>query len=233
MELDSESELGLWHQPFPNEKGNNTAFGLEECIMQSRDCPPRLAREGIKTIEVKKKMNNIYEIVDTYNDEIIGIYPTEEEAENSIYSSSIYERISEAGSDRPTFEEFIIRERKMGMKGDVPPKTLSQLTREYAYDDKLGEFVWTFIDLVNSKSLFSKRIKNLELRSCNEYLSQKRPHTTAEIVMWGGNACITIASWKRSDLKFVGNRILMLESAEPFWELAILGQNKLIANESK
>lgn len=47
-------ELGHWHQPFPNEKGNpSPAFGLEEGMAQSDYCPRLLREEGIDEIKVE------------------------------------------------------------------------------------------------------------------------------------------------------------------------------------
>lgn len=35
-------EDGDWRQPFPNEKGNSTAFGLAEAFLQSDERPPTM-----------------------------------------------------------------------------------------------------------------------------------------------------------------------------------------------
>ena len=55
---------------------------------------------------------------------------------------------------------------------------------------------------------FNIKIKNIELRSCNEQLFSKGRHTTAEIVKWNIDHCYTIAYWKDGDLKYVGIRPL-------------------------
>ena len=52
-EEDDMIECGHWVEPFPNEEGNTTAFGLCECLAQSSDCPPILREEGIKEITVQ------------------------------------------------------------------------------------------------------------------------------------------------------------------------------------
>jgi hypothetical protein len=45
--------LGDWSQPFPNEKGNSTAFGLVECMLQSGYNPFK-EEEEIERIKVEK-----------------------------------------------------------------------------------------------------------------------------------------------------------------------------------
>jgi len=44
---------GDWIQPFPNTKEDSTAFGMEEVIMQSDDCPLKLMEEGLRRIVIK------------------------------------------------------------------------------------------------------------------------------------------------------------------------------------
>jgi len=59
---------------------------------------------------------------------------------------------------------------------------------------------------------FNYRIGNIEARSCNGNLMEKRPHITAEIIEWKKDkeSCCTIAYWKEDkegySLKFVGSR---------------------------
>ena len=85
---------------------------------------------------------------------------------------------------------------------------------------------------------FNFRIEDLELRSCNEELSSKGKHTTAEIVCWVGKkdkeSCYTVAYWKKGSnendidsLEFVGNRFLSIRDYNIFMQLLIRGQNML------
>lgn len=93
---------------------------------------------------------------------------------------------------------------------------------------------------------FNIKMDNLELRSCNDSLLSKEPHTTAEIVAWktnnidGSKYCYAVASWRRGkegfDLHFVGDRPFAEDvDAIRFMELAKHGQAylDLMFNEPK
>ena len=83
-------------------------------------------------------------------------------------------------------------------------------------------------------------IDDLELRSCDTYLTNKKEHTTLEIVRWNDlntrTSCYTIAyfivdleEWI-ADLKFVGNRPFEdCIDRDKFWQLAKLGYKILRA----
>jgi len=82
--------------------------------------------------------------------------------------------------------------------------------------------------------VFSMGEDNIELRSCNDGLSLKEPHTTAEIIKrepLGG--CYTLARWIRDsegfDLRFVGDRPAKLKGKEreAFWRAYERGQKLL------
>ena len=75
---------------------------------------------------------------------------------------------------------------------------------------------------------FKKRIGDLEVRSCNEYLGQNGKHTTAEIVQWSvcDSFCWTVAYWIDTELRFVGSRTFDC-NRNVFWKLAKYGQKKL------
>ena len=80
---------------------------------------------------------------------------------------------------------------------------------------------------------FSVRVGDLELRSCDDALCGKTPHTSAEIVQWadfdGGPGCYTLAHWGgERDLRFVGARPLECGCRDTFWLLAERGQ-RLVA----
>jgi len=51
---DSDLECGYWRRPFPNTKGNSQAYGLEECLAQSDDCPDHFRNFGIERIYVER-----------------------------------------------------------------------------------------------------------------------------------------------------------------------------------
>lgn len=53
---DNPIRLGDWSQPFPNERGNSTAFGLKEVITQSGYSPFQKGEkdEEIERIKVEK-----------------------------------------------------------------------------------------------------------------------------------------------------------------------------------
>lgn len=51
-DADDGLEIGDWTKPFPNEYGNSTAFGLEESLSQSSDCPSELRCGNIARIVV-------------------------------------------------------------------------------------------------------------------------------------------------------------------------------------
>jgi len=80
---------------------------------------------------------------------------------------------------------------------------------------------------------FNCKIDELELRSCNEYLTLSGVHDGAEIVKWDSDGkayCYTLAYWKRGeegyDLLFVGNRPFEVNQKD-FWFLANQGQKLL------
>lgn len=77
---------------------------------------------------------------------------------------------------------------------------------------------------------FNCRIRDLEVRSCDRLLLDRRPHTTAEIVKWDGDHCWTVARWIKEDdgfsLKFVGDRPFDTEWST-FMELSRFGHYKL------
>ena len=78
---------------------------------------------------------------------------------------------------------------------------------------------------------FSVRIKNVEVRSCNDNLMSYEPHTTAEIIKWDDRTCFTIASWRRDScgyyLRFVGSRPFSSCGGVVFWLLGTIGQEHL------
>lgn len=47
-------ECGTWVQPFPNVEGNSQAFGLEEALAQSDECPEHFRESGIEKITVEE-----------------------------------------------------------------------------------------------------------------------------------------------------------------------------------
>jgi hypothetical protein len=82
---------------------------------------------------------------------------------------------------------------------------------------------------------FNLKIKNLELRSCDESLTSNGEHSTAEIVEWIKDEsekefCWTLAYWKTDSdgyfLQFVQDRPFGVDS-KLFMELAKQGQNLL------
>lgn len=86
---------------------------------------------------------------------------------------------------------------------------------------------------------FSIRVGDLEVRSCNNSLTSKQPHTTAEIVVWKGTGCSTIARFKEYsegfDLAMVSDRAFNYvgdssEKAMEFFYMAKQGYD-LLMNE--
>lgn len=77
---------------------------------------------------------------------------------------------------------------------------------------------------------------DLELRSCDDSLSNDGKHSTLELVKWVNrfnepDFCFVICYWIKSsegyDLKFVGNRFLLYPDRETFWNLLEIGQKYL------
>ena len=81
---------------------------------------------------------------------------------------------------------------------------------------------------------FNFRIGNIELRSCDEHLTNDNEHTRAEIVWWNKDYCYTLAYYQintedgYSNLSFVANRPFD-DKVDPnvFMALAKLGGNIL------
>lgn len=80
---------------------------------------------------------------------------------------------------------------------------------------------------------------DLELRTCDDTLSQHGVHNRAEIVRWEGATCFTIAAWERGYegfyLRFVGSRPFEYTDrgdtcgCPHFWHLAKIGDAHLRA----
>ncbi len=87
---------------------------------------------------------------------------------------------------------------------------------------------------------FSKRIGDLELRTCDENLLQRRSLVTMEIIKWtqraaGPDFCFVVAMWRRDregnyGLEFIGDRPFH-ETLADFWDLAKFGQEFLAVME--
>lgn len=78
---------------------------------------------------------------------------------------------------------------------------------------------------------FSVKEKNLEVRSCNDFLCQDGEHTRAEIVAFNDDGSVyTVALWEKLgegyDLRFVGDRPFELDYKE-FMSVAKIGQELL------
>ena len=75
------------------------------------------------------------------------------------------------------------------------------------------------------------RIGATEARTCGKHLMQSLPHTTAEIIEWNGDTCVTAAYWVQDRdgfyLKFVADRPLELCAPSAFWAVAKKGQKHL------
>lgn len=98
-------------------------------------------------------------------------------------------------------------------------------------------------DLLGEKNMkdtlksMSCRIGDLEVRTCNESLTQDGKHTTAEIIKWEPDTklppeyCFTIACWKLGkegfSLEFIGAKPFEYATSEEFWKLAKLGDDYL------
>lgn len=84
----------------------------------------------------------------------------------------------------------------------------------------------------------SLRIGNLELRTCDENLLQRREIVTAEVIRWEkqtdkpGEYCYVLAMWRKGkegySLEFIGGRPFDA-NRDVFWRLAVFGQEHLDA----
>ncbi len=84
-------------------------------------------------------------------------------------------------------------------------------------------------------SPLSLRIGDLELRTCDENLLQRRALTTAEVIRWekrdaAPEFCYVLAMWRKGkegySLEFIGGRPFDAPE-KTFWRLAKFGQESL------
>ena len=72
---------------------------------------------------------------------------------------------------------------------------------------------------------------NLEVCTCDKYLTNVGPHVRAKICAWEAGLQCVIAAWRQDDegfdLCFLGNRPFRFASPQAFWELAHIGQQHL------
>lgn len=119
--------------------------------------------------------------------------------------------------------------KQVGRKAEIVLTTQAEKTDEDTVVSKDGKL-----------QPYSRRIGDVEVRTCNSTLLSSGKHVRMEIVNWYKpshedapmECCYTIAMWDRSndgfDLQFVGNRPFEIKvDKEAFWELAKESQQRL------